>query len=223
MKIALIGGRNKADFLVGLLLRKNNKVVVVNTDEKYCEYLSAKHAVTVYCGDGCKNYVLEDAQIDNFDILIALTDSDADNLWICQTAKKIFNVKRAVCTVSNPKNVEIFKSLGVNTVISATYMLAQFIEQASTVENLVKTLSIADNQVLISEVLVESAYPIVGKKVFEIKFPPNVIISCLIRNVDVIIPNGQTVILTHDKLLIISAPQNQQEAIFAVTGVSADE
>lgn len=217
MKIVIVGGRNEADFLIGLFLKKSNKLIVINEDEKYCTYLSGTHGIPVFLGDATKQYVLSDAHIDNYDILIALTDNDADNLNICQTSKRIFRIKRVVCTVSNPKNVEIFKKLGVNTVISATYMLAQFIEQASTVENLTNTLSIADNKVLLSEVPVEYTYPVVGKKVMDIGFPKGVIISCIIRNLEVLIPNGQTTIESNDKLLIISSPQNQEIAISTVT------
>lgn len=223
MKIAIIGGRNEADFLIGMLLKKSNKLLVINDDEKYCSYLASQHQIPIYNGDGSKQYVLEDARVHKYDILIALTDNDSDNLFICQAAKRMFGVKRAVCIVSNPKNVEVFKKLGVNTVISATYLVAQFIEQASTVEKLTNTLSIADNKVLLSEVNVEENYPIVGKKLFQVKFPQGVIISCVIRNLEVLVPNGQTEILVSDKLLIISSPDNQNKALSVVTGGKADE
>lgn len=72
-----------------------------------------------------------------YDIVIALRDKDADNLEICQMAKRLFGIKKTVCTVRNPKNVEVFELLGVDRAISATYMLAHYIEQASVVEELV--------------------------------------------------------------------------------------
>ncbi len=223
MKIAIVGGQNEADFLIGMLLKKSNMLLVINNDEKYCNYLATQHSIPIFNGDGSKQYVLDEARVHNFDILIALTDSDSDNLFICQSAKRMFGVKRAVCVVSNPKNVEVFKKLGVNTVISATYLVAQFIEQASTVEKLINTLSIADNKVLLSELTVEENYPVIGKKLFQIKFPQGVIVSCVIRNLEVLVPNGQTEIMTADKLLIISSPQNQNKALSVITGGKVDE
>lgn len=219
MKIVIIDGEKRADFLVGLLLKKTRELLVINSDREYCKYLAETHGIPVYFGDGSKKFVLDEAGIQDSDILIALTDSDADNLNICQTATRSFGVKRTVCTVSNPKHVELFKLLGVNTVISATYMLAQFIEQASTVESLTNSLAIADNKVLLSEVIVEDDYPVAGKKIADIGFPEGVIISCLIRNFEVVVPNGQTVILHKDTLLLVSSAQNQKKAIAAVTGV----
>ncbi|MFA5658363.1 MAG: NAD-binding protein [Oscillospiraceae bacterium] len=164
MKIGIGGGRNKADFLIGMLLDKKHKLVVICDDEKYCEYLADTHDIPIVIGDPCKQYVLDEAHIKNFDVLIALKPDDADNLAICQMAKRIYNIKKNVCIVSNPKNVDVFKKLGVNTVISATYMIANRIEQASTIESLIKTLSLDDEKAVISEILIEKHYPVTDKK-----------------------------------------------------------
>ncbi|MGL4606681.1 MAG: potassium channel family protein [Eubacteriaceae bacterium] len=218
MKIAIVGGHNEADFLIGMLLKKSNKLLVINDDEKYCTYLASQHKIPIYNGDGGKHYVLEDVRVHKFDILIALTDNDSDNLFICQAAKRMFGVKRVVCLVSNPKNVDIFKKLGVNTVISATYLVAQFIEQASTVEKLTNTFTIADHNVLLSEVDVEANSSAIGKKLFQLQFPQGIVVSCLIRDLKALVPNGQTEILEGDKLLIISSPENKNIALSVITG-----
>jgi len=218
MKIVIAGGRNKADFLIGMLLDKKHKLVVICDDEKYCEYLADTHDIPIVIGDPCKQYVLDEAHIKNFDVLIALKPDDADNLAICQMAKRIYNIKKNVCIVSNPKNVDVFKKLGVNTVISATYMIANRIEQASTIESLIKTLSLDDEKAVISEILIEKHYPVTDKKIIDLKFPQNVIIGCVIRGTNMIVPNGQTVIRDNDKLLVISSPENQSNAISVISG-----
>ena len=141
MKIVVAGGREEADFLIGSLLSKKNKVKVINEDKNYSKYLAEKHNISVLNGDSSKEYILEDADVFNYDVLIALTNNDADNFVTCQIAKKKFNVKKVVCTVTNPINVEVFEKLGINTVISSTYSVAKLLEQATTLENLVNTLS----------------------------------------------------------------------------------
>ena len=85
----------------------------------------------VVCGDATKRYVLDDADIEGSDLIIALSDSDADNLVICQMAQRYFDIERQVCTVSDPRNVVVFKKLGISSVISATYTVARLIEEAS--------------------------------------------------------------------------------------------
>lgn len=216
MKIVIAGGHDRADFLIGSLLQKKHKLIVINEDKEYCEYLADIHGVPVVYGDPRKKYVLSDARIHKSDVLIAITSSDTDNLAICQMAKKEFSIKKAVCTVTNPKNVEIFKKLGVNTVISATYMLAKFIEQASTIENLIKTLSI-EEKIIMSEVLLDEYSIGVNKRISDLNFPKDAIISCIIRGSEPLVPNGNTVLLPNDKLLIISSINNQHSVIQAVS------
>ncbi len=218
MRIVVAGGRTQADFLISTLAKKKHKLVVINDDPQYCDYLATTHKIPVILGDPSKYFVLNEAGIDGFDVLVALTHRDADNLAICQYAKRCFGVKKVICTVANPKNADLFKELGVNTVISATHMVAQYIAQATTIENLIKTMSLEDDKVVISEVLVEADYDCVNKTLIDITLPANTIIGCIIRkSSDMIVPTGTTEIRAGDKLLIISSPENQERAVNAIT------
>ena len=205
MRIVIAGGRNKADFLIASLLEKHHSLIIINDEESYCAYLSEKYNLPVMKGNPCKRYVLEDADIEDADIMIALRPSDADNLAICQYAKKLFHIKKVVAIVSNPKNVQVFKRLGVNTAISATYTISKTIEQASTIENLVNSLSIEHDKIVMSEILLTKQCEVIHHKLKDIfSLPKNAIICCIIRNVHMIVPNGNTELLEHDKLLILS-------------------
>lgn len=131
MKAVVVGGRARADYLVGLLRRRNDKVVVINNNLEYCEYLSNRHDIDTICGNGTKLHVLEEALIDNFDICISLTDSDADNLAVCQLAQHFFGIRSQVCIVSDPRNVEVFRRLGIGGVVNSTHLLAQAVEETT--------------------------------------------------------------------------------------------
>lgn len=223
MKIVIVGGHNKADFLIDSLLKKNHKLVVINEEEEYSEYLSLKYDIPVIYGDPCKQYLLEEAEIHDFDILISLMEGDQDNFAICQTAKKLYKIKKVVCIVTDPKNVDIFKKLGLDTVISATYSISKLIEQASTIESLMNSLSIENEKIIMSELLIDKNYESVGKKLSELIFPKNAIVSCILRDDTMIVPNGNIIISFGDKLFIISTPENQKEALLTITGEKVGE
>lgn len=223
MKIVIAGGREEADFLIGSLLSKKNKVKVINEDKNYSKYLAEKHNISVLNGDASKEYILEDADVFNYDVLIALTNSDADNFVTCQIAKKKFNVKKAVCTVTNPINVEIFEKLGINTVISSTYSVAKLLEQATTLENLVNTLSSEDNAFSMSEIIINDDARCLGKRLYEIKLPSQARIACVIHKEKMVIPTGQTMINIGDRVLLLSAKECHDEAIKIISGVTRDE
>ena len=125
MRVVIVGGRSRADYLMGALAETVDTVVAINDDRRFCEYLSSRHDGTVIWGNGMKLAVLEEAGIAGFDAIVALTGLDADNLAICQVAKKFLGIRIQLCIVSNPENTAIFRQLGVTAAISATATLAR--------------------------------------------------------------------------------------------------
>lgn len=218
MNIVMVGGRKKIDFLAKSLLAKKHSITIIHDDENYCKYLSRTHDAPVICGDGSKSYILEDANIQGADIVIALTPKDANNLVICQLAKKVYGVKRVFATVSNPKNVEVFKKLGINSAISSTYIMAGIIEQMAAIDEIYDFMPIEQGQIVMMEIVVRDQYPICGKTLAEIDIPEQAIIGCIIRGVSSIIPKGKTQIQADDKLIILSPPQVQREMVKLIVG-----
>lgn len=213
MKIVIAGGNSEADYLVRLLLKKHHQLVVINENRDFCEYLSLNTGVSVFYGDPSKDYVLSDANAHHADVLIALTESDADNLIICQLGKQLFFISRCVATVSNPKNVDVFRRLGINHALSATYLIAQNIERASVIDNLVTTISMEEDRIVINEVEVMPESHLVGKMLRDLKPDFEFNISCIFRNPSVIIPNGSTKVEARDKLVLVSSQNDQNRMI----------
>ncbi len=147
MRILIAGGRSHADFLIGSLKRERHVVVAVNDDETYCEYLAACHDVAIVHGDPTKRYVLDMADIEGFDVAIALSSSDADNLVICQMAKRFYGIAKTVCTVTDPQNVAVFKRLGVPIVISEALIISEALKEASTVEALALNIEDVEREI----------------------------------------------------------------------------
>lgn len=212
MEVVIVNGNQEADFIIKMFLKRKDKIIVINSDKRKCEYLSATNKIKVINGSPTKLYDLTISGIENADIFVALSANDIDNYVACKMAKTIFNVKKCIAIVSNPKNVEIFKQLGIDSAISSTYLLAESIQSESNVENLIRTLSLEDD-IIISELIVLKKYFIVGKSLAELSFPNNVNISCIYRKPNIIIPNGSTVINENDKLVIITAKENQKQLI----------
>ncbi len=212
MKIVLTGGKHESDYIISLLKKKHN-LIVINQDPSFAEYISSHNDIDVFPGDPTKAYTLSDADAKNADVFLALSDNDTDNYIACITAKRLFNIKRTVAKVKNPKNVELFKRLGVDSVISSTYLLAQTILNESSIENIIKTLSIEDEKIVMLELGIEADYQLVDKKIMDIQFPKRVNISCIFRDPHVIIPDGSTVIQPDDKLILVTTPDHQDELV----------
>jgi trk system potassium uptake protein len=218
MKILIADGHEEADFLIGSLLGKRHSVVVINADRQYCKYLAEAHEIPVINGDASKRYILDEAKVRGFDLVIALSENDATNLVICQTAKLAYGIQKAVAIVSNPRSVDVFRELGVNTAISSAYLVATSIEQASNIETLSRSLSLARGSVTASEIPVDKGSPARDKRVMDLAIEDDFNISCIVRDSGTIIPRGNTKIQSGDILIVVTASENTDRVFEFLTG-----
>src|SRR3970282_2201533 len=105
------------------------EVLVIEQNAKKSERISEELGSIVLRGDACETSILSDAGTARADMIAAVTGDDEDNLVICQVAKKKFNVPRTIARINNPKNEEIFKKLGIDTILRSTSAILSQIAQ----------------------------------------------------------------------------------------------
>lgn len=214
----IIGGFHKARSLSVSLIKKDYHVTVINSDYQSCLVLAEIEALSVIHGDGTKPFVLYDANAQDADIAIALTQRDDDNLVICELCKKKFNVKKTVSLVSDPKKTEFFYQMGIDSVVCAVNAITNIIEQQAFLDGIASLIPIGEGRISIAEVPVPATAPVVGKKIWEIDLPKEVIIGCILRGEGSMIPRGDTCILAGDMLVLISSDRQELTAIKELTG-----
>lgn len=217
-RIFLIGGFQKTKFLAKSLLKKGYHVTAINKDAEKCLAMAEIENLTVFNGDGTKPFVLEDADAYNADIAIALTEYDADNLVICELCKKKFHIKKTVALISDPKKTEFFYRMGIDSVVCAITAVANIIEQQTFLDEMATLVPIGEGRVSIAQIPIAATAPAVGKKLWEINLPKEVIVGCVLRGEQSIVPQGDTRILTGDVLVLISSNKQQMAAIKELTG-----
>ena len=214
----LIGGFHKAHALADSLIKKGYRVTVINNDYQNCLILAENDSLTVINGDGTKPFVLEDANAQEADMAIALTQKDDDNLVICELCKKKFHVKRTVALVNDPKKTEFFYKMGIDSVVCAVSAITNIIEQQAFLDGIATLIPIGEGRISIAEVPIPADAPAVGKKLWEINLPQEVIIGCILRSEKSMIPRGDTRILAGDMLVLISSDKQEMDAIKELTG-----
>ncbi len=219
MKIVIVGGEKTAYYMARSIISKGYKVVIINKDPVFCEEMARKLKALVINGDGSKRAVLEQAELSRDDIVLVLTPRDHDNLIISQLAKKIFGIDRVVSLVNDPENVEIFKKLGISTVVNLTSLINQTLETIMFTEEIEQQIPIEEEKLIFLRLEVTSSSPIAGKYLRDVELPPDSIISAIIRGNDVIIPRGDTMIKEGDRLFVMCAPNVQTKVTEILLGV----
>lgn len=217
-KVLLIGGRSKAKAMAMSLLEQGYRVTVVNSDFDTCTKLAEIKHLNVYHGNGTKPYVLEDIGVQDYDIVIALTTKDADNLVACQLCKRKYKVKKTVSLVSDPKKTEFFYQMGVDSVVCAVSALSNIIQQHALIDEMTNIIPVGKGLVQLVEVNIPSESPVADKKLWEIDLPHECIVGCILRRDTTIIPRGDTRILAGDTLVVITRSGEEMHTVHALTG-----
>jgi trk system potassium uptake protein TrkA len=136
-------------------------------------------------------------------------------------AKKIFGIKRAICTIQDPNNVAIFKEMGIDDPYSASDMLTEQIRGFSNLSGLDKNLALENGKIIIFEVVVKDTFAIAGKSVKDSKIPKECNITCIYKpqkngSSEVIIPYGDTVIEKDETLVLACARENHAMIMAAI-------
>jgi len=216
MKIIVVGGETLAYHFAKMVQTKGYKVVVINKNLEFCQQLSKKLRTLVIHGDGSKRYVLEQAEPLPEDIVVTLTPKDQDNLVISLLARESFKVRKVVSLVNDPNNREIFEAFGINC-ISPTEVVADMATRYTFAEQIKSYFPISQNLSII-EIPIEEKHPVVSKQLKDIPMPHDSIVGSIVRNDEIIIPRGDTVVKAGDRLIILCNTGVQSEVLKVITG-----
>ena len=211
MNIVIVGGGKVGYYLAKTLVPERHHLVLLEEDHEHCDRIATELdqlSIGLICGDGTNLDTLRDAGIEQADLLIAVTGYDQNNLVACQLAHQYFNVPKTIARVNNPKNIQVFKRLGVDSVVSSTAYIAEMISHEVDWTGVNQMLARNVGNVRIRDILVGKASEAHGKRLSDITLPGGTILISVVRNQDALIPNGQTRIEAGDRVITISRDED---------------
>jgi len=216
----MVGGGGTAYYLARRFAAKGYDVVIVNRRGDDCARLARQSSATVVLGDGGNPRTLEDAGARAADVVLAITPYDQDNLIICQLATLRFGVPRAVALANDPDNAEVFERLGV-TSFSITDIVGGLIEQQTIVDEITRTLAVAEGRVNVTEIVLDERAPVLGRRLDEVDLPRGALVAMVVREGETIVPRGSDTLEAGDHLVLVTLPADHGPALRTLTGESA--
>jgi len=218
MYIIIAGGGKVGHFLAKHLIKNKHTVVLIEKNKDICDEIAKELDIIVINGDACDPYYLDQAGISRADVIAAVTGKDEDNLVICQIAKEKFHIKRTVARVNDSKNEHIFSELGVDVPIDATEIIAKIIEEEVSFSDFVDLLSFNRGKLSIVRVDLPSDSPIANKMIKDINLPADSVLVSIVRQDEVILPKGDTLLLPNDDIIALTLIEKKQELIQFLLG-----
>ena len=211
-KVLIIGGGN-----IGYNLAKNIeetlegvRVKIVEKQKSRAEYLANELNNTIIInGDGLDEEVLSEANLDEAETVLALTNDDEDNLMVSVLVEKFVkdqkNIenKRTMALINKPNYSLLQSSLKIDDLIDPRLNTVSSILKhvhKGTIEN-AYTISNGEYEVIEAEIIETSE--LVNKELKNADLPDQIRIGAVLRDKKVIIPKSNFIFQTDDKIVLI--------------------
>ena len=208
MYVVIAGGGKVGSYLAQVMLDSGNEVAVIEETLSTADRLSVQleGSYLVINGDCCNSRFQEDAGIRRADAFGASTGQDDSNLVACEIASRVFHVPRCIARVNNPKNLRIFREVGIECV-SSTTLIANLIEEEAMLGSVSVVTSLTHGNVSLSEVVVPHRRhhsDDEGVHVASIPVPEGAILAAVASTDDVEVVGEDTLAYPGDKVIVIA-------------------
>lgn len=212
MRIIIAGKGINVYFLAKRFISKGYQVSVISSTKEDCDYYARNLRALVIYAETTDPEFLTQAEAHTAEIFIGMTDRDQDNLVLCQMAQEYFQIPNILAVVNDPDNEEVFQKMGVRAMSNSRFLI-ESIESMSAIDDIKRQFSAIDGRIMLTELEISSDSRVCEKKLLELSLPGGVLVAAILRSNEVVIPQGNTVIMAGDRILIISLPDNQAVAL----------
>lgn len=207
-RVMIFGGGKVGFYLAKRLTEANIAVTVVEQDTGRCKELAEKLDNTlVIHGDGTDIHLLEEENLDLMDAFVGVTGFDEQNLLMALMAKQA-GVAKTVAKFSRQNYTKIIDKLGIDVALNPVYITASNILKYIRGGKVVSVSLLLGGDGEVTEIIVGENLPFTGKPLASLNLPKGIIIGSIVRNGEVIVPNGKSVILPGDRIIIFSLTED---------------
>jgi trk system potassium uptake protein TrkA len=212
-KILIIGGGN-----IGFNLAKNleesfdsARVKIIEKDKERAEFIASNLNNTIVInGDALDEEVLLEANLDEAQTVLALTNDDEDNLMVSVLVEKFtkdkseLNDKRTMALINKPNYSLLQSSLKIDDFIDPRMNTVSSILKhihKGTIEN---AYSILNGEYEIIEAEIIETSELINKELKNSNLPDEIRVGAILRGEDVIIPKSNFIFKKEDVIVLLA-------------------
>lgn len=212
--IMIVGGGRTGYYLAAELSRKKCVVKLIEQNQSEAEKLAETlPKVTVICGNGARHEVLLEEGIEAMDAFVALSRIDEENLVLSMFANKM-HVKKSITLIRGDDLFDMLGELDIENTVSPKNIVAnRIISYVRALENkkgsnVLTLYRLVNNQVEALEFLAKKQEKFYDTPLKELRIKEGCLIACIIRDGEVIIPDGNACIKLGDSVIVVTTHKN---------------
>lgn len=227
MNIVILGAGQVGSSLARNLAVEGNDVTIIDTDAVALRELREKLDINTRIGEASHPNVLEQANVNDADMVIAVTNSDEINMMACQIAYSLFRTPTRIARVRASgylDHPELFSPelIPVDVLISPEQLITNYIYRLISNPGTTQVLDFANGKVRLVAVKAYHEGALVGHELKDINehLPEvKVRVAAIFRNGKSIKPTGNTVIEANDELFVIASAQHIRAVVSELRSV----
>jgi trk system potassium uptake protein TrkA len=220
-RLVIFGGGNIGLFLAQEIENEHPSVNVklIESDRTRAEFVAGqlKRSVVLQ-GDVLDLEILEEANVSTAETTVAVTNDDETNILSSLLAKR-HGSQRVITLINSESYGPLINSLGIDVVVSPRMITVSTILQHVRRGRIhsVHSLGSGFGELIEAEALQTSS--LVGRPLKDAKLPAGVLVGAVVREGEVIMPRGSTVIQVRDRVVLFAAAEavREVEKIFSVS------
>ena len=225
MNIIICGAGRVGFTMAKLLSEQNHSITIIDQSSEDIQKINDSLDVRSIVGKATYPSILEKADAENADMIIAVTKNDEINMLICQIAYTVFKIPKKIARIRsqdylNPKFSKVYskENLPIDVIISPEIEIAKSIQRKLEAPGALNNIPFAENKIRLLEILIDEKCPISGIKLNELtkKFPKlNANIIGVIRDNKFEILKKTDVMKQNDKAYVIINSKQMEDTLLA--------
>lgn len=218
--VLILGGSDVSLDLARRLEKEGRgiRITIIEQDEERAHFLAeALPGATIIEGDFLDTEILEEADIDIVETVIAVSSDDENNILASLMAKK-YGAEQTLTMIDKPLYAQLVMNLGIDVIIDPKDIMVSTILQHVRRGKIYAAYSIRSGLCEVLEADAFDTFEYTGSPLRDVRLPAGVIIGAIVRGGVSIPLRGDTVIEDGDRLILFADADavKQVEKMFSV-------
>ena len=223
-KILIVGGGN-----IGLHLAKSlessfdgARVKIIEENKERAEHIATELSSSiVICGDALDEEILKEANIEEIETILALTNDDENNIMVCVLAEKYSPAKRTIAIVNKSNYSLLQKSLNIDDLVDPRMTTVSRIMEHVHKGTIETVYSVLDGEYEFIEAEILEKSELLNKSLRDSNIPEHIRIGAILRAGKVIIPKSDFIFEKDDLVVFLAKREllKEVESIFRISSI----
>lgn len=206
-RIVIAGGGNIGYYVARTIeqMQPKTRIKIIENDRDRALSVSDKlRDCIVLHGSALDQHILQQADIQDADLMVSLTNNDQTNMLSVAMAKRL-GCKSGMALINSPSFHDLAASIGVDAYINPRAVTISRVLQHVRKGRILSVYAIQKGMAEVIEAEALETSPLVGRPFRDLELPAGLRIGAIYRDKTVIRPNGDTKIKAKDRVVIFAS------------------